>query len=170
MENNIIIVGRGSCALKFYRNLKDRNYNVKIFDFCKEDDDFSDYVVISYVDIIPPLCKKYIFVKCGCSINVDSNFGIPELEIKEQINDKNEKIRRISVKKSCLCGATYEIIEEANKKNFLNFNISNEQELKNKLNEFAMLAEYFCVSNDYLCIHVAGEIHSNALKKAIKKQ
>ncbi|MFN3528275.1 MAG: hypothetical protein ACK4YO_04165, partial [Candidatus Altarchaeaceae archaeon] len=64
----ILIVGRTNCGLKFYRNLKSKNYNVKIFDFVDENDNFSDYIVVSYNDIIPPLCKKYIYVRCGCSV------------------------------------------------------------------------------------------------------
>jgi len=99
--DKIIIVGRTNCALKFYRNLKEKNCDVKIFDFVDENDDFNDAIVVSYKDIIPPLCSKYVYVECGCATNIDENFGILKLEV-------------------------------------------------------------VCVSNDYLCIHIAGEVHYNA--------
>lgn len=160
----IVIVGRANCSLKFYRNLKSKNYDVKIFDFVDENDNFNDAIVISYSDIIPPLCKKYIYVKCGCSINIDENFGIPELEIKDE-----DKKRKIFVKKTCICGATFDIVEEANNKEILNFDLNDKNKRNEILNKFAMIVEYYCVSNDPFSIHTAGEIHYNALRKAIEE-
>jgi|Deesub1362A_J573_1020465.scaffolds.fasta_scaffold00350_25 hypothetical protein len=103
--------------------------------------------------ITPPVC---------CSLNLrDFKFGHPEFRVKV----KDGRIWEIDVLKGSPCGATWVAAEKIKG-----------MKVEEAIPRIALEVQYLCkakggysISKKKAPLHVAGDVHSNALKKALRK-